>query len=274
TLAEVGGPDALGEMQLFTRGSDRLNSAYSFDYLYSPDISPELIERTALSWRDEPGEGWPSWAFSNHDAPRSVSRWHDGSDPTAYCKLLAMLLLSLRGNAIVYQGEELGLPQAYVPFERLQDPEALANWPKTLGRDGARTPFPWTSDTEHAGFSKAAETWLPIDPAHYAMNAEAQATDPMSVLHFYRALIKMRRQVPALMTGGISFKASDGDIVDFVRAEGESRVRVILNFGAETVELSSLGVTTKALMTSWRPPTETNVAVGSLPPFGGALFMA
>src|SRR3546814_7208559 len=54
-----------------------------------------------------------------------------------------MLLLALRGNAFLYQGEELGLPTAAVPFDRLQDPDAILNWPVTLGRDGARTPMPW-----------------------------------------------------------------------------------------------------------------------------------
>ena len=62
-----------------------------------------------------------------------------------------LLLMCLRGNVFLYQGEELGLPQADVPFERLRDPEAIANWPETQGRDGARTPMPWRSDAPQRG---------------------------------------------------------------------------------------------------------------------------
>src|SRR3546814_5752044 len=67
-----------------------------------------------------------------------------------------MLLLALRGNAFLYQGEELGLPTAAVPFDRLQDPDAILNWPVTLGRDGARTPMPWIGGAPDAGFSTVA----------------------------------------------------------------------------------------------------------------------
>ncbi|MEL6663662.1 MAG: alpha-glucosidase, partial [Pseudomonadota bacterium] len=77
----------------------------------------------------------------------------------------------------IYQGEELGLPQAHVPFEQLKDPEAIANWPHTLGRDGARTPFPWVAQSASAGFSASEDTWLPMDPAHGAMALDRQNAD-------------------------------------------------------------------------------------------------
>src|SRR3546814_1174734 len=70
---------------------------------------------------------------------------------------MMLLLTALRGNAFIYQGEELGLPQGEVAFEDLQDPEAIANWPHTLGRDGARTPLPWTSTARNAGFTRSDE---------------------------------------------------------------------------------------------------------------------
>ena len=102
-------------------------------------------------WPGTEGEGWPSWTFSNHDAPRAISRWAEGRDEKAFAEMAMLLLMCLRGNVFVYQGEELGLPQAEVPFDRLVDPEAIANWPETLGRDGARTPMPWTADAPQAG---------------------------------------------------------------------------------------------------------------------------
>ena len=103
-------------------------------------VTPEVVRETIRNWPGMDGEGWPSWAFSNHDAPRFASRWWANGQRDACVRVALMLLMCLRGNVILYQGEELGLPQAHVPFEHLQDPEAIANWPQTLGRDGARTP--------------------------------------------------------------------------------------------------------------------------------------
>ncbi|MEO0971747.1 MAG: alpha-amylase family glycosyl hydrolase, partial [Pseudomonadota bacterium] len=129
SVAEVGGPEPLAEMKAFTTDDRRLHSAYGFDYLYADAISPALVRATSVAWPGEAGEGWPSWAFSNHDAPRAVSRWCQAGDDEAHCqhyaRLMLLLLMSLRGNAFLYQGEELGLPTAEVPFEALRDPEAI-----------------------------------------------------------------------------------------------------------------------------------------------------
>src|SRR3546814_14274780 len=79
---------------------------------------------------------------------------------------MMLLLTALRGNAFIYQGEELGLPQGEVAFEDLQDPEAIANWTHTLGRDGARTPLPWTSTAHNAGITSAEKAWPRLEAAH------------------------------------------------------------------------------------------------------------
>jgi alpha-glucosidase len=96
-----------------------------------------MVRDVLAKWPDEPGIGWPSWAFENHDAPRALSRWATPEARDAYARMKAVLFAALRGNIIVYQGEELGLTQVDIPFELLQDPEAIANWPLTLSRDGA-----------------------------------------------------------------------------------------------------------------------------------------
>ena len=103
---------------------------------------------------------WPSWAFENHDVPRAITRWCDGKDRFAIERVKMLLLACLRGNIFLYFGEELGLTQVDVPFEQLKDPEAIANWPLTLSRDGARTPMPWEGDKLGLGFSDGTP-WLP-----------------------------------------------------------------------------------------------------------------
>ena len=217
TVAEVGGERADEEMKLYTAGDVRLNSAYGFDYLYADALTPDVVRQTIRNWPGGDGEGWPSWAFSNHDAPRFASRWWPAEQRGACVRLALMLLLSMRGNAIIYQGEELGLAQANVPFEHLQDPEAIANWPQTLGRDGARTPMPWTPAAD-GGFGSATP-WLPIDPEHRRNNVEAQKRDPQSILTWTRRLIELRRDTPALRQGSITLLDDHSDQVVAFRRE-------------------------------------------------------
>jgi alpha-glucosidase len=228
TLAEVGGERASDEMKQYTAGDRRLNSAYGFDYLYAEALTPEVVRQTIRDWPGSEGEGWPSWAFSNHDAPRFASRWWSEANRDAGVRLALMLLMALRGNVILYQGEELGLPQAQVPFEHLQDPEAIVNWPQTLGRDGARTPMPWTGAAD-GGFG-SRQPWLPLDRAHLAYNVEGQLADPESVLHWTRRLIALRNGSLALREGAIRLldEASD-QVVAFERNAGGERLACVFN---------------------------------------------
>lgn len=234
SVAEVVGDAAESEMQAFTAGETHLNSAYGFAYLYADALTPALVRRANAAWDGAPGQGWPSWAFSNHDAPRAVSRWSQGRDPDRFARMAMLLLLSLRGNVFVYQGEELGLPQAEVPFDRLVDPEAIANWPETLGRDGARTPMPWRSDAAHAGFS-TAEPWLPVDPRHPPLAVDRQEADPGSLLHLTRRLIALRQAEPALRRGALRFLDAPDSILAFERALGDDVLTCVFNPGHETV---------------------------------------
>ncbi|GIX19643.1 MAG: hypothetical protein KatS3mg120_1319 [Erythrobacter sp.] len=204
------------------------------------------MRASLAQWDGEPGEGWPSWAFSNHDAPRCVSRWARGGDHAAAARLSLMVLLCLRGNPIIYQGEELGLPQGEVPFEDLQDPEAIANWPHTLGRDGARTPLPWAADAPQAGFSSANRTWLRLDPAHVPLAVDRQAADPGSTLAYARALLRLRRSLPALIAGDITLIDTPEPLLAFVRKDGPSRVLCVFNLGEEAL--------------AWQPPASLGQA--------------
>ncbi|SLJ87293.1 alpha-amylase family glycosyl hydrolase [Novosphingobium mathurense] len=208
SLAEVGGRNAVREMQEFTRGTNRLDSAYGFDFLYADALSPALVKSALESWSEEQGAGWPSWAFENHDAPRALSRWCKPEDRAPFARMKAMLLASLRGNPIVYQGEELGLLQVDVPFEMLQDPEAIANWPLTLSRDGVRTPMPWRGNDAAGGFS-SAEPWLPVGEENLERALDRQQDDPHSLLNLTRHLIGVRRSNAPLRRGACEVLLAD-----------------------------------------------------------------
>lgn len=242
TVAEVGGPDPLAEMKAFTADGKRLDSAYNFDFLYAPELTAQLVKQSLRNWDGTPNEGWPSWAFSNHDAPRSTTRWSEHADFEETARLNMLLLLSLRGNPIIYQGEELGLPQGFVAFEDLQDPEAIANWPHTLGRDGARTPMPWAKGAPQAGFSSANRTWLKVDEAQAERAVEQQSRDGTSTMRYTQDLLSLRRTLDAVIKGDCKLLDGPEDIVAFVRTYENKSVLCAFNLGYEAI--------------AWTPPEE------------------
>lgn len=239
TVAEIGGLRSLEEMAEYTEGNKRLNTAYSFVFLEAPDLTASVI-RSALEDWDKNASSWPSWTFSNHDRPRAVTRWGDGKNRRAFSKMLNAMLVSLKGTAFLYQGEELGLPQARVPFERLVDPEAIANWPETLGRDGTRTPHPWNSDCPSAGWS--SDAWLPVDDAHVKLNVEAQEEDNNSTLHATRRLFALRKNLPELARGEIEFIDTEEPLLAYTRNLDGSSLLCVMNLSedAHALQLSHL----------------------------------
>lgn len=213
----------------YTDGPDRLHTAYSFALLRPRAMTPALIKDAMAQW--EGARGWPSWSFSNHDVVRFPTRLA-GDDPQRV-KLMLALLLSLRGAPFLYQGDELGLPHADVPFDRLRDPEAIAFWPSGVGRDGARTPMPWARAADMAGFTEAADAWLPLDPRHRALAVDAQERDPDSVLAFARTMIALRRSSPALREGDFTALDAPEPVLAFERRAESQRLLCLFNLGPE-----------------------------------------
>ena len=238
TVAEVGGENGEPAMKSFTAGSNRFHSAYGFNFLYADQLTPALVRAAVEAWAHESGLGWPSWAFSNHDAPRAISRWGSEADRDSWARCAMLLLVSLRGNIFLYQGEELGLPQAEIAFEDLKDPEAIANWPLTLGRDGARTPMPWIADTPHNGFS-SARPWLPVSRNHGNLTVNDQESNQLSSLHLTRRLIAMRKRSPALCAGTLVVTDASQDVLVFFREHGDERLVCVFNLGSQPRTLES-----------------------------------
>lgn len=230
TVAEIGGEGSESDMPVYTQGTERLHTAYGFNFLYAEHLSPALVRQAMAAWPDTPGTGWPSWAFSNHDAPRAVSRWAAPGERAAFARFAMLLLLTLRGNVFLYQGEELGLPQAQIAFEDLRDPEALANWPLTLGRDGARTPMPWRAAAPQAGFT-TGKPWLPVGAGHAELAVDAQQHDARSILNFTRHLLTFRRRHAALRMGALQFLDTAEPLLAFERRTGGERLLCLFNFG-------------------------------------------
>ncbi|PTY02133.1 alpha-glucosidase [Opitutaceae bacterium EW11] len=228
SLAEVGGTDAIALMGDYT-APGRLHSAYSFSLMGSDGSAAHVAKVLERLRATIAPPALPCYAFSNHDKPRVATRWLNGREPVPTAKQLLALLLSMPGHICLYQGEELGLPQADVPFERLQDPYGKAFWPRFKGRDGCRTPMPWNS-AEHAGFS-TSEPWLPIPESHLSLAVEEQEKRLDSTLNTARHLIRLRRQNPGLAEGGVSSLENVGDRVSFLRTAGGQSIWCVYNLG-------------------------------------------
>ena len=235
TLGEVGESQRGREVMAdYTAGSDKLHMCYDFDFL-APDVPDAGRVKAVIAGVQAAGGAgggsWPCWAFSNHDTVRHPSRWK--LDEPAQIRLMAALLLSLRGSVCLYQGEELGLGEAHLAYEDIRDPYGLRLWPQFKGRDGCRTPMPWAHDAPNAGFSDA-RPWLPLAPEHVAHAVDLQEGDPASILHAYRRLLAFRRAHPALARGRLELEEAPDPVVAFTRSEGNSRILCAFNLSDET----------------------------------------
>jgi alpha-glucosidase len=167
--------------------------------------------------------------------PRTATRFSGEAPRDATARLMFALLLTLRGNALIYQGEELGLPEAQsLKRTELRDPVGDLYWPIARGRDGARTPMPWRPDAANLGFS-TGKSWLPAAPEHADLTVEAQAASPNSMLAFAKAMIALRKGSKALAYGAIDVIDALSPLLAFVRTEGGDAVACVFNMGQSTV---------------------------------------
>jgi alpha-glucosidase len=227
-LGEVTGENPIDTMIEYTSGSNRLHMAYNFELL-SDDFSLEHIRRAVESLENNAVKCWPCRSIGNHDVARVITRWAGAGSPDARSKLLNALLLSLKGSVCSYQGDELGLTQAEIAPEDIRDPYGMAFWPLFQGRDGCRTPMPWTDAEAASGFT-SGKPWLPVPPEHREKSVERQLRNPDSVLQAYRRFVRWRRGQQAFRFGDIRFLDSPGETIAFVRDYGAERVLAIFNF--------------------------------------------
>jgi len=201
------------------------------------------------------------WVTGNHDVPRPASRYRldEGFTPEMAARLIAngdrnaaagarraraaaLVLLALPGSAYLYQGEELGLPEVTdIPDGARQDPRFFRTNGKDPGRDGCRVPLPWARAGTGLGFSRTpgdtapAAPWLPQPSWWGSYSVESQLADERSVLHLYRAALRLRREHPALGRGTLRWLSpEDSEVLCFARDPG---FILAVNFGAEPAPL-------------------------------------
>jgi len=241
TVGEIG--DAQRQLDImaeYTSGNDKLHMAYTFDFL-GGDFNAKYFAQKITELEDILTDGWPCWAFSNHDVSRHVSRWDVTSAlRNSFAKLSAEVLLSLRGSVCLYQGEELALPEANVAFADLVDPYGIEFWPKFKGRDGCRTPMVWERNASQSGFSTANRTWLPIPEEHAELAVSEQSDD--SVLNHYQDFLSFRNANIVLRQGDIRIIKSTDQILAFERSLDDDKMLCVFNMSEReaSIELDEL----------------------------------
>ncbi|EGX55799.1 alpha-glucosidase [Streptomyces zinciresistens K42] len=232
-VGEVWLPDA----ERFARylRPDELHTAFNFSFLSCPWDAERLRESIDTTLAEHAPVGAPAtWVLCNHDVTRTATRYgraDTGFDfaakafgtPTDLAlgarraRAAALLSLALPGAVYLYQGEELGLPEADIPLDRIQDPMHARSGGTDPGRDGCRVPLPWTADAPHAGFGPGEEPWLPQPAGWAAYAADGQAADPDSMLALYRRAIALR---PRFGQDPLTWLPAPDGVLAFTRAPG------------------------------------------------------
>ena len=178
--------------------------------------------------------GLPVYVLSNHDIRRYVNRYGNAGNKDQIAKLMSAFYLTLRGSAVMYYGEEIGMENNDPKrVEDVKDVIGKKGWPKEIGRDGERTPMQWDTSV-NAGFNRGAPPWLPVDANYTTHNVATEGANPNSVLNWYRRLIRLRRESPAFYLGEyVSLNDSDPNVMAYLRKSGSGSAVVILNFSAQ-----------------------------------------
>ena len=210
--------------------TEGLHSAYTFVLLLARKLTPQFVKDHYATLAAHPTH-WPTISFCNHDVPRTVSRFGGENASPDFARLMLALLLSLKGTTLIYQGEELGLPQASLRRDQLRDPVGDLYYPYTGGRDGCRTPMPWAPGPM-LGFT-TGQPWLPAAAEHAQLTVAAQDRDPDSTLAFAREMIDFRKRSPAMTVGDLTFLDVPDPVLAFVRRDGEESIACFFNLSPE-----------------------------------------
>jgi alpha-glucosidase len=211
----------------YINSGDELHLAHNFVFVHLPWNASSFRESVEEFENLAEDHAWPAWFLENHDHARVATRYAS-EDPTSgqrRARVALMLVIALRGTPFVYQGEELGLPDAVIPPERVVDVD---------GRDGERAPLPWRRPSvagDGAGFT-TGPPWLPIVADAEQLSVESQQQDPDSTLTFTRRLIGLRSRTPELQSGAQRSVEAAANVVCFVRELDQERLLVALNFSS------------------------------------------
>jgi oligo-1,6-glucosidase len=305
TVGETPGVD-VEQAKLYT-GSDRneLNMVFQFEHMdldSGPggkwDLRPlklkDLRDNFTKWQKGLEGEGWNSLYLNNHDQPRMVSRFgNDGKHRVESAKMLATFLHTLQGTPYIYQGEEIGMTNVkFDSIEEYKDIETLNMYNEKVkenkedeakvmesiyvkGRDNARTPVQWNA-SEHAGFTTGTP-WISVNPNYKEVNVEQAVADPDSIFHYYKQLIKLRKENNVIVYGTYDLLLDDHEqIYAYTRTLKKEKLLVILNFSDHRpvfrLPEDMICRDVEVLISNYEQPEEPDVSSIKLRPYEAVVY--
>lgn len=258
----------------------RLHFAFNFDFLHNISFSAKKIYKLVKNQENLfENISWPCYVLGNHDVHRYISRLRNllkeeekNIDLPAkeLSKLMATLLLTLRGTPFIYYGEEIGMENTYIPYEKIEDPLGKALFPHKDGRDTARTPMQW-NDSKYAGFSEV-EPWLPVNENKEYVNVEREIKEEDSILNYYRRLIHKRKESLALKLGNLEFIIpGEDDILAYKREYEKDKKIIILNI-SDKEKVLNIDIEGKVLLGTYKKEGERINKNINLLPFEGIII--
>lgn len=284
-----------------------LNMVFHFDHMHldydengkyaKTRVNLVDLKQVMTKWQEKMQEcgGWNSLYWSNHDQARAVTRF--GNETPKYrvlsAKMLGTVLHMMQGTPYIFEGEELGMTNAFFDkIEDYRDIEALDIFKdfterkgfseadtlellRLKSRDNARTPMQW-DDSEKAGFTEGTP-WISVNPNHREINAKACLEDENSVFYYYQKLIKLRHEMPIITDGVYELLDADNEQVYTYLRRGKNETLVVLaNFTEETI-MYRLGDEWKEkegrlLLSNYETAPETFSGEITLEPYGAYVY--
>jgi alpha-glucosidase len=258
----------------YGKNLDGLHLPFNFTLMALPWEAPAFRQTIQRYYDAVPKGAWPNFVLGSHDEHRLATRFGAENARTAQ-----MLLLTLWGTPTMYYGDEIGMQDVPIPPERMQDPWEQRVPGLGLGRDPERTPMQWDA-SPNAGFAaEDVQPWLPVADDYETVNVAVQEKDPTSTLNFIHALLRLRREMPALHREGV-FTFIDGlpeNVLAFTRGVDGERVLVALNYGEQkhTLDLSALAAQGELLLNTTNERSgEVSLGALDLHPHEGILLRA
>jgi alpha-glucosidase len=219
-------------------GSNGLHMAFDFSLIFSRWDARRYYKIIIKMYKNIPSGSWPCHVLSNHDLYRSINRFRNTKDKEKKARILAVLLLTLKGTPFIYYGEEIGMENSKIGRNEIKDPLGKKFWPLFSGRDKARLPMQW-NDQLNGGFS-IGNPWLSPSKTYKTKNIDLQKNDPDSILSFHRKLISLRKQYVSLSKGEWAplINGKKG-ILSYSRFNLDEKLIIIINFMAnyQSIEL-------------------------------------
>ncbi|MGB5768651.1 MAG: alpha-amylase family glycosyl hydrolase [Crocosphaera sp.] len=234
-IGEIWVPNTQEIRKYYGTNDNELQLPFNFLLSTVPDFNAITFREMLQDFEENLGDVPTTVVLSNHDFPRATVRYAEEKDSDEVAKLLGTFLLTLRGIPFIYYGEELGL-RDYPPetIEEVQDPRGRLRWPDYKGRDGCRTPMPWT-DAPQGDFT-TGQPWYKLPSDYQQRNVATQEKDSHSILNHYKQVIKLRRNLSALRRGKLIVLGDDPSVLAYLRTDGQTEALILLNMSGDRQE--------------------------------------